>query len=221
MLLDPARAFALALPRTVASLALGVLGLVAVPSSASAQEESPEATTEEAPAAREGSEYQRHGFTMELGLGMSRTGTRSEVDGRDHSAFGLAPLSLGLGGFLTPHLALIGRAAGTSYFREDPRGTSYQTVSGFYGPTLQYWPTERLFVGGGVGLAVLAADLYKDASKDVRFLETGFGLNARAGWAFLLPGTHHAFTLSVDAFGSRFDKSNTLATAMNLGWQFF
>lgn len=118
-------------------------------------------------------------------------------------------------------LALIGRAASTSYFREDPRGTSYQTVSGFYGPTLQYWPTERLFVGVGVGLAVLAADLYKDASKDVRFLATGFGLNARAGWAFLLPGTHHALTLSVDAFGSRFDKSKTLATAMNLGWQFF
>ena len=211
------RSSARAVLETGCLVALTALALVAFPARASAQE----APAEESDPSSEPSSYVRHGFTMELGLGMSQTGTSSDVGGRDHSGLGLAPLSLGLGGFLTPRLALIGRAAGTSYSREDSRGNSYSTVNGFYGPTLQYWATDRVFLGGGVGLAVLAADLYGEARKDVRFFDTGIGLNARAGWAFALPGTHNAITLSIDGFASKFDKSTTVASALDLGWQFF
>ncbi len=200
---------------------LVLLGIAASPAVAFAQESAPEpASPQEEPAPAQESQYVRHGFTMELGLGISETAIASDVSTRDESAIGLAPLSLGLGGFLSPRLALIGRAAGTSTFRDDARGRSYQTVNAFYGPTLQYWATDRLYVGGGIGLAVLAADPFGH-NKQVQFFDTGVGLNGRLGWAFALPGTHHALTLGLDAFASRFEKTTTLATALNLGWQFF
>jgi hypothetical protein len=207
---------------------VAVLGLVAVPTSAFAQETpspspEPEVTPPgEQPAATGAAEYVRHGFTMELGLGLSHTAVWSDVSAREHSDLGLAPLSLGLGGFLSPRVALIGRASGTSTFRDDAQGKSYQTLNAFYGPTLQYWATDRLYVGGGVGLAVLAADPLKSGSnKDVQFIETGLGFTARLGWAFALPGDHNALTLGVEAFASRFADSTTMATATTLGWQFF
>ncbi|HEY3667222.1 MAG TPA: hypothetical protein VGL19_14535, partial [Polyangiaceae bacterium] len=74
------------------------------------------------------------GFTGDLGIGVgittrpvesftdcfSTTGQCAGVDTGVHKSteakFGLAPLSLSLGGFLTPKLALLFRAAGTSYF---------------------------------------------------------------------------------------------------------
>ena len=193
------------------------LVLLAAPAAARADE----APSEEASPVTPPSEYVRHGFTIELGLGLGETAVGSDTQGRDHTALGLAPLSLGIGGFLSPRLALMGRAAGTSYSRDDARGNSYDTVNGFYGANLQYWATDRFYIGGGPGLAVLVADPYGSATKDVRFAEVGFGLNARAGFAFALPGDHNALTIGIDAFGSRFEKSSTVASALTLGWQFF
>jgi hypothetical protein len=200
---------------------VAALALVAVPSAAFADDAQPATENVEEPAPSVEHAYVRHGFTMELGLGISQTSVSSDVGAREHSDIGLAPLSIGLGGFLSPRLALIGRAAGTSTFRDDANGKSYQTVNGFYGPTLQYWATDRFYVGGGVGLAVLAGDPLGSKARDIHFLETGFGANARVGFAFALPGDHHALLLGVDAFGSKFEKSNTLAVALNLGWQFY
>jgi hypothetical protein len=165
--------------------------------------------------------YVRHGFTMELGIGISHTAVsaRSGYSEREHAAVGLAPLSFAFGGFLTPRLALLGRGAGTSTFRKDASGKTYQTVNAVYGPTLQYWATDRFFVGGGPGVAVLAADLYGQ-TRDARVVEIGLGLNGRVGFAFALPGDHHALSLMLDVFGSRFSNTSTLAGALNLGWQF-
>jgi hypothetical protein len=59
----------------------------------------------------------REGFTLEVGLGaaltiLSAEGFDTETKG------GLAPLSLSLGGFLSPDVALMARRAGTSYFED-------------------------------------------------------------------------------------------------------
>ena len=199
--------------------ALVVTALVLLTASADARAD--DGPAEEAAPVTTGSDYVRHGFTMELGLGISETAVGSDTQGREHTGLGIAPLSLGMGGFLTPRLALMGRAAGSSYLRDDARGHSYDTVNAFYGATLQYWPTDRFYFGGGPGLALLVSDPYRWGAKDVRFIEVGFGLNARVGFAFALPGDHNALTLGIDAFGSRFEKSSTVATALNLGWQFF
>lgn len=113
-------------------------GVEALPPAAAPAAAPPAAVTaapadgEESPPSAERRQYVRHGFTMELGLGISETAVTSDVEGREHSQIGLAPLSIGLGGFLSPRLAIIARAAGTSTFRDDSQGKSYQTVNGFY-----------------------------------------------------------------------------------------
>jgi hypothetical protein len=205
----------------VAALALVALPSAAFADEAPAVEAAPAVEGVEEPSANVEHEYVRHGFTMELGLGISQTSVASDVVGREHSDIGLAPLSFGFGGFVSPRLAIIGRGAGTSTFREDSHGKSYQTVNGFYGPTLQYWVTDRFYLGGGVGLALLGADPLGDRKRDIHFLEAGFGVNARAGFAFALPGDHHALLLGVDGFGSQLEKSSTVAVALNLGWQYY
>ncbi len=223
------RPFAIRTASTIRlSIAFAVLVTVADPSVAFADDAAPDpppppptasaAPIEEAPpASTDSPSYIRHGFTMELGLGLSTTAT---ID-QDHSKIGLAPLSFGFGGFLSPRLALIARGAGSSFQTDDAKGRSYDTVNAFYGPTLQYWPTDRFYVGGGVGLAVLAIDPFGASAYKVQSIDTGVGLNARAGWAFALPGDHNALLLGLEAFGSRFEKYATVATALNLGWQFF
>lgn len=162
--------------------------------------------------------YVPHGFTMALGLGLSHTAIGSDLASRERSDLGLAPLSLNLGGFLSPRVALMARMAGTSVFREDARNKAYQVVNGFYGPSVQYWATDSLFLGGGVGLAVLATNPLMSVSRENRFTEVGVGANARLGWAFALPGKS-AFSLVLDLYGSRFEQSGALASALNIEWQ--
>jgi hypothetical protein len=164
--------------------------------------------------------YVRHGFTMELGIGVSYTSVFSDDAAKEHAGVGIAPLSFAFGGFLSPRLALFGRGAGTTTFRRDASGTTYGTVNALYGPSLQYWATDRLFVGGGPGLAVLLADPYSQARGDVGFGAIGFGVNARVGLAFALLGDHHALNVSFEVFASRFDALSTVAGALNVGWQF-
>ena len=74
---------------------------------------------------------------------------------------------------------------------------------------------------GWTGIEFVDRGVSGSKDRSVHFVETGFGLNARAGFAFALPGDHHALLLGVDGFGSQFDKASTVAVALNLGWQFF
>src|SRR6185369_11259610 len=68
--------------------------------------------TSEEPAATAQPKYIRHGFTMEIGLGIALTSVSSEDTSVDRPmSVGLAPLSLSLGGFLSPNVALMGRMA--------------------------------------------------------------------------------------------------------------
>jgi len=182
----------------------------------------PEPEEHPAPEAREA--YVPHGFTFELGLGISQTSIQSDLASRERNATGLAPLSFGIGGFLSPKVALMFRGSGTSLFREDALNRSYQVVNGHYGPSVQVWVTDRFFVGGGVGVAILATTPFQRLARADQFTEIGFGVNGRAGWAFALAGKH-AFTVSLDLYGSRTGgdrdatSSTTVATALNLGWQ--
>lgn len=87
---------------------------------------------------------EREGFTLLVNLGVGfQTDTAVE-----ESAVGLAGANLGLGGFLTPKLALMGRFSGTnvSYDR-------FSQVSGTVAVSLQYWANDFVAIeaGGAVG----------------------------------------------------------------------
>ncbi|MDX1494110.1 MAG: hypothetical protein R3253_08635 [Longimicrobiales bacterium] len=116
-------------PRVV-PMALAFAALLAVSPHASAQEQ-PE----------------RSGFTLllNLGVGLQDDGALPE------SEVGLAGLNLGIGGFLNERMALWLRASGTNVSYDTPFGDVTQT-SGFVGPALQYWTSDRFAVEGGVGV---------------------------------------------------------------------
>jgi hypothetical protein len=112
------------------------------------------------------------------------------VTSETRSEFGLAPLSLSLGGFVSHQVALLARIAGTSYFvNGDQIGHS------FYGVGVEVWPIDRLYLGGGVGFALFGPNpLYSSSPMDT---ESGWALDLRVG-AALAGGTNHDFTLSLE-----------------------
>src|SRR5262245_37636406 len=83
----------------------------------------------------------RQGFTLELGLGGAVTTANDQIDAfapggggipverTFRTSGGLAPLSLSLGGFLNPDVALMFRIAGTTY-----TPTFYAYLNDFMGP---------------------------------------------------------------------------------------
>lgn len=158
----------------------------------------------------------RSGFTSELGLGIAHTSVSNEGGG-GVSKIGLAPLSFSLGGFVTPDLAIMGRAAGTSFFGEDRNGKLVQTGNLFYGVVMQGWLSESFFVGGGVGYMIYG--LNPLISPNARMV-AGWGLTARGGWSFAST-RHHSFDLVLELFPSFYDGAKVFGTALNLEWQYF
>lgn len=90
-----------------------------------------------------------------------------DSDRLDRAKLGLAPLSFGIGGFFSRRFALTSRGTGTSLFIDRGNGTE-QVVLAYYGPSLQYYAAESVFVGGGVGLGVLAGNPFVDARQKSR-----------------------------------------------------
>lgn len=119
----------------------------------------------------------RRGFTGELGLGASMLAERAE----DKVRFGVAPLSVGVGGFLNDDLALLLRWSGATSFRMEPQDGGEELVASFLGqvgPSLQYFAGDHLMLGLGAGVAVYTRDV------DFSEVYTGFVGSARIGVAF-------------------------------------
>jgi hypothetical protein len=91
-------------------------------------------------------------------------------------------------------------------------------VNGFYGGAIQYFPTDRVFLGGGVGLGLFGPNpLYGDPSGD---MEAGVALNARVGFYFWLLG-EHALGFIVEAFPSFMEDAAVFGLAVNFQWQYY
>jgi hypothetical protein len=160
----------------------------------------------------------RNGFTLELGIGASLMQTLPEV-GDTQNEFGLAPLSLSLGGFINESMAIMFRMSGTSYFTDNAVGDSSQVLNGFYGIHFQYWLNDQIFVSGGPGFALVGMNplLKSDYDPDP---ETGFGLSFRAGYSFFNL-ENHSLRLSLELFSSFLDNANVIGEAINFEWQWF
>jgi hypothetical protein len=124
------------------------------------------------PVARQ--EPTRSGFTalVTLGLGVQRD------DFYEETVTGLAGVNLGLGGFVTDQIAILGRFTGT-------RGDYgfVQQTSGVIGATAQIWLNSRVAVEGGAGLGFWSDD---DEDSDV-----GFGLIVGALASIISRGSHN------------------------------
>ena len=137
------------------------------------------------------------GFTFEANLGVGFVhasvfgpdydGTATDTD----TAFAGA---IGLGGWLSPKLALTGRISGVDV--KDPSDTAgnITSVTAFVGPSLQYWIDPHFWIGGGAGLATLRE--VSGCSGPQACGIKGFGLDLRAGYSF--GDTANTFNLSVE-----------------------
>jgi hypothetical protein len=173
-------------------------------------------------------EPRREGFTGDLGLGFAVTsvpkvtvtisggssgGFTSDVSRTREARIGFAPLSLSLGGFLSPSVALLFRATGTSYFEDGD-----QFSHNFYGPVVELWPHDRFYLSGGVGFAVFGPNPFLSTS-DVD-PEGGWALNFRVGTA-LLNAENHDLTLSLEVIPGFYEDESVQGYALVAAWKWY
>ena len=120
----------------------------------------------------------RGGFTflVDAGVGIQNDSSIEET------AVGLSGLSFGVGAFLTENLAPMFRLSAT-IVNYDLSGFDYGQTSGFAGPSLQYWLSDRFNVEGGAGLGFWRGDTDEDSR--------GFGLLLAAGYSIFNRGKHN------------------------------
>ncbi len=133
-------------------------------------------------------------FEANIGVGFARAsgdGTSS------NSNAALAGLDVGLGGWLTPRLALTARISGVDIANSGDDTNAGTVVAAFFGPSLQYWIDPHFWIGGGLGLATFRAISGCDSSGTTdQCGVNGFGLDLRAGYSF---GTsQHSFNISAE-----------------------
>jgi hypothetical protein len=135
-------------------------------------------------AAAEAPDRAREGATSEIAAGLG------VIAGGGSSLTSVGGLSLGFGGFLTPRVALTARVAGATYI-----GGGGVVYVGFAGPSAQVWMADRAWVGGGVGLGLVAGCVQVGGCASVQ----KSGLDLRAGLDLTQPDTPRAFNISVEA----------------------
>jgi hypothetical protein len=149
-------------------------------------------------------------FEANLGMGWIHGSTDSGSHTTDLS---LGGLDIGLGGWVTPQLAITGRIAGVT----DPENGG-RVTSGVFVGALQYWPTPNVWVGGGLGLGFLGVTLDSGDSNST----SGFGLDFRAGYTFN-PDDDNTFNVSVEVTPTFLDDNGESGTftgvALLLGYQ--
>jgi hypothetical protein len=152
----------------------------------------------------------RHGFTIEIGVGVA--GLSMFPDSGNSTVEAARSLDLAAGAFVSPSLALSLRLASATYSAHDVDGVAYALTSAFTGPALQYWFGERTFLGVGVGLGTSFDDNDKHEGKN------GFAANLRLGYdAFT--SAHHAFHVAAELTPAIYDKASIINFGVSASWQ--
>jgi hypothetical protein len=191
-------------------------GLAPLPVLPSAPVASTEPIADESSSAPASDAPFRHGFTMELGLGAALTNVNPDA-GAGETQLGLAPLSIGVGGFVNRDVAVLARIAGTSYFDKNARGDNTQFVNGFYGVHVQYWFNDHLMISGGPGFTLFGENSFLGQA---RRTVSGYGASFRVA-AGLLATKHHSLRVALEVFPSKYEKAFVMGSAVNLEWQYY
>ena len=142
-------------------------------------------------------------FTIEASLGAGAGLTGTDVSGR----FGIAPIGVTLGTFVYDTLAVGVRLSGTVYVGDPTVGNSVAAIA------VQPWVSGRVFLEGGIGIAILHPDLGALGKT-----EQGFGVALRAGYVFARSG-RHAFSIVVETYPSFYSSRTVLGATLAVQWQ--
>jgi hypothetical protein len=162
----------------------------------------------------------RRGFTMEGSLGLSfmqapAIGGTPAVSGTD--GIGLAPLSLGIGGFASQDVSLMLRMAGATWFYTRD-GHGQQAGIGFYGLGVDVWLSKDAFVGAGAGFGLYGDNPLHELAAG---RTAGVAFNARAGAVFArLYNGNTNFELVLDVFPADIAGQAVVGSALNLQIQY-
>ena len=148
----------------------------------------------------------RGGFTFLANLG---AGIQHDT-AIEETGVGVGGVNFGIGGFVTPNLAILGRYSGTSVSYDTPVGDIGQ-ISGVFAPTLQYWAGDKVYLEGGVGAGVWVAE---DESN------SGLGLILGAGFTVWNRGKHN-LQLGVEYAPAFTDPGTVHNFGITFGYQLF
>jgi hypothetical protein len=122
----------------------------------------------------------REGLTVEgnAGLGLMWL-TIGDDDSDQEAALGLGA---GIGGWVSPQLAITARVANSLYGEDCNTDDTCTISSTVIGPHAQLWVNDQIFVGGGLGIALVRT--YRSDTNSPTFEDEGLGLDLRAGFVF-------------------------------------
>jgi hypothetical protein len=163
----------------------------------------------------------RSGFTVEAHLGISNV-IDSPDTGGSVNAFGIAPIGVGLGGFITPDFALLARITGASmyakvYDQEEQLGLNFLGIVG------QYWPADQVMLSAGAGAATFAPNLLlTNMSKEQveAFSRSGYGFSLRGGYSFGV-WESHSLRVSAEVLPAVFDESFVVGSSVIVEYQYY
>jgi hypothetical protein len=134
-----------------------------------------------------------HGVTFEANVGVGYVHESASYMGAtatNDTDAALAGADISLGGWINPQLALTVRIAGLQ-LKDTHDGVttpaSGEIIHGIIGPNVQYWLAPNVWIGGGIGVSVLA-EVDNDCNSNCS--TTGFGFNLRAGYSYPLGGAN-------------------------------
>ena len=156
-------------------------------------------------------EHWRSGFTLRVGFGVgSFIAARTSTERSTSTTF-----TLGLGGFPTKNIAVYLQLEGTSNGNDDLMTEGL----GFVGLTADYFVTDRIVLGGGVGQTTTTvwstgAYGYPDAEE-----RDGFGAQGRASYV-LTQRRKHALDLSGALTTGKFDRMQVTTVNLQIAYRF-
>jgi len=148
------------------------------------------------------SQPSRGGFTILVNLGL---GIQNDTY-LEETATGLAGANLGIGAFLTPKLAILGRFSGSNVTYD----AGFGQVSGVFGATVQYWASDRVIVEGGAGSGFWSSEGEKNS---------GFGLIVGASAVVFTRGKHNLL-VGVEYAPAFTDPGSVHNFGITFGYQF-
>lgn len=162
---------------------------------------------------------ERGGFTLSLSAGAGAFAS-FQVDGDNVLETAIAPLSIGLGGFISPRVAILMRASATG-FRYSPQGRGLAesrlkptlTRSLFLGVSAQRWLSDSWTVETGLGFSFIGNGPIEAQ------INRGIGISARLSRS-LVPFGNGSISAVWDlspAFFSR--RETTVSSTFGLMWQ--
>jgi hypothetical protein len=116
-----------------------------------------------------------------------------------------------MGGWLTPKLALLGRATSTWH------GSAEVETNTFYGPVVEWWPVNAMYLSGGAGLGVYGWPPFLSRGDD---LITGLAFDFRVGVA-VLRKRDNDFTISLEAIPGFYGDRSVTGTALVAAWKWY